>query len=69
MASELNHMTVHQLDLEKLKALQGETKIPEDKFQFTVKEVGVALIEFSDEQHADYFQKAIQKAIVLCKAQ
>lgn len=66
-------MTVWTVDLTKLKALQGQTHLTASQLD---SELGITIegrrgefIVFSDKQHADAFQKAIQKAIVVCKAQ
>ena len=62
-------MTVNTVDLDKLDALRGQSDIPESKMGVSLDERKFAIITFSDQKHADVFQKAIQKAIVLCKAQ
>jgi hypothetical protein len=62
-------MTVHTVDLDKVDALRGERNVPDSQLGLTVDTRKSATVAFSDQQHADAFQKAIQKAIVLCKAQ
>jgi hypothetical protein len=69
-ASGLNgKMTLQTIDLSKAHALSGQKNITWTDLGFAVVERKLAFIPFSDQQHADAFQKAIQKAIVLCKAQ
>ena len=68
-AKGLKRITVHQVDLEKLGSLHGQTNVPEERLGLNIDQKQVVFILFSDQQHADYFQKAVQKAIVLCKAQ
>jgi hypothetical protein len=63
------NLTVHAVDLDKVHALRGKTNITEDQMGLFIDLRKGAMITFSDQQHADVFQKAIQKAIVLCKAQ
>lgn len=63
------NLTVHAVDLDKVHALRGKTNVTEDQMGLFVDLRKGAMITFSDQQHADVFQKAIQKAIVLCKAQ
>jgi hypothetical protein len=62
-------MTVNTIDLDKVHALRGQTDITENQMGLSIDERKGAIVTFSDQQHADVFQKAIQKAIVLCKAQ
>jgi len=64
-----SNLTVHAVDLDKVHALRGKTDITEDQMGLFIDMRKGAIITFSDQQHADAFQKAIQKAIVLCKAQ
>jgi hypothetical protein len=68
-AKGLKRITVHQVNLEKLASLRGQPNVPEEKLGLNIDQKQSVFILFSDQQHADYFQKAIQKAIVLCKAQ
>jgi hypothetical protein len=63
------HMTVHTVDLDKVHALRGQTHVTETQMGLSLDERKFAIITFSDQEHADVFQKAIKKAIVLCKAQ
>ncbi len=65
----LNHdMTLDKIDLDKLKALEGQTDIRESQLGLTVETRPAALILFKDQEHADAFEKAIKKAIIVCKA-
>jgi hypothetical protein len=68
-AKGLKRITVHQVDLDKLASMRGQTKVTEDKMGLNIDQKQAVFILFSDQQHADYFQKAIEKAIILCKAQ
>ena len=63
------YMTVHTVDLDKINALSDKNHITESQMGLSIDQRKFALILFSDQQHADAFQKAVQKAIVLCKAQ
>ena len=62
-------MTLESVDLAKVDALRGQTKITESQWGLSIDQSKMVMIPFSDQQHADAFQKAIQKAIILCKAQ
>jgi hypothetical protein len=62
-------LNTHGLNIDKVHALRGKTDITEDQMGLFIDMRKGAIITFSDQQHADAFQKAIQKAIVLCKAQ
>jgi hypothetical protein len=62
-------VTVNNVDLDKVHALHGRTDVTESDMGLSIDERKYAIIAFSDQQHADAFQKAVQKAIVLCKAQ
>ena len=62
-------MTVHTVDLDKVQALRGQAHVTETQMGLSLDERKFVIIAFSDQEHADAFQKAIQKAIVLCKAQ
>lgn len=62
-------MTVYTVDLDKVKAMSGQTHVPESQMGITIDERRGATLLFKDQAHADAFQKAIQKAIVVCKAQ
>jgi hypothetical protein len=64
-----NNMTVHTVDLDKMEALGGHTHTSESHMGVSHNERKFAIITFSDQEHAGAFQKAILKAIVLCKAQ
>lgn len=63
------NMTVHTVDLKKVNALSDQAHVTESQMGLSLDQRKYAIILFSDQQHADAFQKAIQKAIVLCKAQ
>ncbi len=63
-----NEMTLNRVDLAKIEAWTGPT-IPESQMGITVDARKAAFILFEDQQHADAFEKAIKKAIVVCKAQ
>jgi hypothetical protein len=63
------NMTVHTVDLDKIDALPALTHATESQMGVSLDERKSAIIIFSDQRHADVFRKAIQKAIVLCKAQ
>lgn len=63
------NVTVNAVDLDKVNALRGKTNVTEDQMGLFVDLRKGAMITFADQRHADVFQKAIQKAIVLCKAQ
>jgi len=62
-------MTVNTIDPEKVHALRGQTHVTDAQMGLSIDERKYALLLFADQQHADAFQKAIQKAIVVCKAQ
>ena len=66
-AEGLNRITVHQVNLEKLASLRGEKNISEEKMGLNIDQKRAVFILFLDQQHADYFQKALAKAIILCK--
>jgi len=61
-------MIVHTIDPDKVHALRGQTHVSEKEMGLSMDERKFAIITFTDQEHADVFQKAIQKAIVVCKA-
>jgi hypothetical protein len=63
------HITVHSVDLDKVHALRGQTHVTETQMGLSLDERKFVVITFSDQEHAEAFQKAIKKATVLCKAQ
>lgn len=63
------NVVVHAVDLDKVNALHGQTNVSEEQLGWSMDERKYAVITFQDQQHADAFAKAVQKAIVLCKAQ
>ena len=62
------NMTFVSVDSDKVHSLHGMTGTASE-MGLSMNQGRLAMIPFSDQQHADAFQKAIQKAIVLCKAQ
>lgn len=62
-------MMVHTVDLKKMDHLHGTAHATENQMGVSMDQRKFAIILFSDQQHADAFARAIQKAIVLCKAQ
>ena len=64
-----NGMTVYTVDLKKLKALPEGKTVTESQMGVTLDSKRSVIILFSDKGHADAFDKAIKKAIVVCKAQ
>ena len=64
-----NEMTVNNVDLDKVHALEGQTHLTDSQLGVGIDERKYAILIFKDQEHADVFQKAIQKAIVICKAQ
>jgi hypothetical protein len=64
-----NEMTVNTVDLKKVRALEGQTHLTDSQLGIGIDERKYAILIFKDQEHADVFYKAIQKAIVLCKAQ
>jgi hypothetical protein len=62
-------MTVNTVDLDKIKALDGQREITESQMGLTIDRRKAAFFLFIDQEHADAFEKAIKKAIVVCKAQ
>jgi hypothetical protein len=64
-----SQMKVHVVDFDKVQALRGQTKVTENQMGVTLTERKFAFVLFSDQQHAEVFEKALQKAIVVCKAQ
>ena len=63
-----NEMMLHRVDLDKINAWNGRTTIPESQMGVTMDARKAAFILFEDQEHADAFEKAIKKAIVVCKA-
>ena len=63
-----SEMIDHEIDLDKIKALEGRTDIRESELGLTIHSHKSAFILFQDQEHADAFEKAIKKAIVVCKA-
>lgn len=61
-------MTVHAVDLDKVHALRGKRGTESD-MGLSIDERKFVIIPFQDQAHADVFNKAILRAIVLCKAQ
>ena len=64
-----DYLTVHTVDLEKINTLPDKAHATESQMGLSIDQRKYAIVLFSDQQHADAFQKAVQKAIVLCKAQ
>jgi hypothetical protein len=64
-----NQMTVNTIDPDKVHALRGQTHVTDAQMGLSIDDRKYAFLLFADQQHADAFQKAIQKAIVVCKAQ
>ena len=63
-----NEMMLHRVNLDKIKPLEGRTDIRESQMGITMDSSKAAFILFEDQEHADAFEKAIKKAIVVCKA-
>lgn len=64
-----NKMTVNTIDLDLVEKLHGRNSVTEKQMGLSIDERKFAFIQFVDQQHADIFQKAIQKTIILCKGQ
>lgn len=62
-------ITVETVDLKKLNALNGKENVPESQMGITLDQKKAVMILFTDKEHADAFEKALKKAIVICKAQ
>ncbi len=62
------YMLVQTIDPEKMDALKGQV-VTDRQMGLTLGQSKVAFMLFTDQQHADAFERAIRKAIVLCKAQ
>ncbi len=62
------NMTVVSVELDKVHSLHGEIGTA-GEMGLSMDQRRLAVIPFSDQQHADAFQKAVQKAITLCKVQ
>jgi hypothetical protein len=62
-------MVVHAVDLDKVEALHGQKNVSESQLGWSMEDRKYAIITFTDQLRADAFAKAVQKAIILCKAQ
>ena len=61
-------LVVHTVDLDKVATQQSRSKT-ESGMGVTLDERKFAILLFSDQEHADVFSKALQKAIVVCKSE
>lgn len=61
-------VTVNTVDPDKVHALHGRTDVKENEMGLSIDQRKYAIVTFTDQEHADVFAKAIQKAIVVCKS-
>ena len=61
-------MNVLTVDPDKVHALRGKTGTEAD-MGLTLDQQKLVIVLFQDQAHADAFYKAIERAIILCKAQ
>jgi len=64
-----DRILAHKVDLKKLEAISAKGGVTEAQMGVTVAESKGATILFLDKEHADAFEKAVKKAIVVCRAQ
>lgn len=63
------NMIVHAIDLDRVHALKGRKDVKESDMGLYMDQRRMVILTFSDQQHADVFYRAVQKAAVICKAQ
>jgi hypothetical protein len=67
--SPRHQITVYAVDFDKLKDLQQKTQVTEDTLISKVEQRMAVIVPFSNKDQAEAFKNALQKAIVVCKAQ
>lgn len=66
---KVKKITIETVDLKKLDEIPNRAEVSESEMGTSRDQKQLATILFVDKEHADSFQKALQKAIVICKAQ
>ena len=67
--SPRHQITVYAVDLDKMRDVQQETHVTEDSLISKVEQRMAVIVTFSNKDQAEAFKSALQKAIVVCKAQ